>query len=376
MAAEVLAVCYPLRGAPDASSPGATMYDILAVGVNRGPGGAPLNYAEKDAEDIGRFFDGDLGPPEARVSVFAGNSASVVALELELLTIATRRPRYFTLYFSGHGNEEGVLATDGLLRYETLIQHVRMINAPHTMIVLDVCKAASYLDFLKEGRVAGLEGFTLSWLATLATATRGTRLVFSTGRSRNAGETHELQNGVFTHALLRALRRSRGDLDAGRFISDQRAFLATKLVLRKELSSKQTPVERGLTGDFPLALSQADEPIGHAHFSKAAISSKTVDVEFWLMERRHIETWVSWQLLNADGEQIAGGRDPVATDEGLSAFYGAIRCPHDAVASDLRSRLNCALHGWTRVEWVLSLEDEHRHILDVKVVPALYHWRV
>ena len=104
------------------------MYDILAVGVNRGPGGAPLSYAEKDAEDIGRFFDGDLGPPNARVSVFAGTSASVVALELELLTIATRRPRYFTLYFSGHGNEEGVLASDGLLRYETLIQHVRLID--------------------------------------------------------------------------------------------------------------------------------------------------------------------------------------------------------------------------------------------------------
>jgi hypothetical protein len=41
----------------------ATNYQVLCIGVNEGPGGATLKFAEKDAVDICKVFTGALGPP-------------------------------------------------------------------------------------------------------------------------------------------------------------------------------------------------------------------------------------------------------------------------------------------------------------------------
>lgn len=214
------------------------MYKVICVGVNQGTAGSVLAYAEKDAQDVATLFSGGLGPPIAEVKTIVGANATAQALEIELMMIsfANVKPRYLVLYFSGHGGSAGIMTSTGILPYETLVRLIRDTGVPFVTVILDVCFAASYLGFLKEAQVGGFGAapdLRLQWLLALASATPGSRLVFSTGPNSLSRESPKLQNGVFTSFFLQSLRRCRGDIKIGDYswISDQRAFAATKRAL-------------------------------------------------------------------------------------------------------------------------------------------------
>lgn len=360
------------------------MYRVIACGVNQGPSAKPLQFAEKDAADFAAFFRGALGPPvsDEQVVLLQGSAASARSIELAIIGagLLSDATTYLVFYFSGHGGRDGVLTSTGILPYESIIQALRLASIPFTTVILDVCFAASYLGFLKEARVGGLgmpPDLQLQWLHALASATPGTRLIFSTGADRTSGESTQLANGVFTNAFLTALKRCRGDLVLGEgvsWVSDQRAFAAARHLLVTRTAGKQVPVERGLTGDFPLALSQAEEPVGTAHFLRTSIEAGSLTVRFQIEERKHVETRVRWKLLNAFGEEIASSADALHPTEEAEAYGGRIECPHARVRSDDASRLHRMTYGEAPLEWVLSIEDELGRVLDEKVVPARYRW--
>ncbi|HSC86231.1 MAG TPA: hypothetical protein VLC09_03135, partial [Polyangiaceae bacterium] len=248
---------------------------------------------------------------------------------------------------------------------------------PFTTVILDVCFAASYLGFLREARLGGLgspPNLQLEWLRALATATPGTRLIFSTGADRLSGESPQHRNGYFTSAFLTALTRSRGDIqtEEGTWVSDQRAFAVTRRVLRDLTNGKQVPVERGLTGDFPLALSQADEPVGGANFIRTSVEAGTLNVRFEVDERKNVETRLRWSLTNDAGTEIAASVRSVIPDDWGGVYRGHFEFPHGRVQDDQATAIQCMTYGRARLEWVLTIEDVHGHVLDEKVVPLLY----
>jgi hypothetical protein len=257
------------------------IYRIVSCGVNEGPGAEKLSFAEKDAEDVKRFFSSALGPvDESDVSVLLGSRAKVLDVRLALIGMALDTPTFAVFYFSGHGNEQGLLCADGLFPYADLVSDLRCIKASKSIVILDVCRAASYLDFLKEARERPSGRLALGWFEALAHATPGSRLIFSAARDRNSGEGGLVRNGHFTWALLEALRTSPADISrSGHFwVSDQRAFSTARRLMIKKFGTKQEPVERGLTGDLPLALSQAEVPVGEASIVQADVAVHGVSV--------------------------------------------------------------------------------------------------
>ncbi|HEU4406776.1 MAG TPA: caspase family protein [Polyangiaceae bacterium] len=359
-----------------------SMYQVIACGVNQGPSGHSLRFAEKDARDVATFFRSSLGPPasEEQVVLLEGSAATRRRIELHILSAGLiQSAEYLVFYFSGHGNTDGVLAADGVLLYDDIIQALQSAKVRFTTVVLDVCSAASYLGFLKEASVGGFgapSSLELQWLQALAAATPGNRLIFSTGATKVSRESSKHSNGLFTSAFLTALKRCRGDIDmeGASWISDQRAFFATKALLGQMTGGRQIPVERGLTGDFPLAISQANEPVGEAVFLRTSIESGTLNVHFEIEGRKHMDTRVRWRLLNALGDEIAHGLDAVQPVEESVVFKGRIKCPHSTVTGDPVSRLLRARHGAAPIEWILVIEDEHERAFDEKVVSAKLSW--
>lgn len=327
---------------------------------------------------MAEFFSGALGPvDESDVVTLLGPTATILGVRSALMGIALDAPTYAVFYFSGHGNEVGLLCADGLLPYAQLVADLRAVNAPKSVVILDVCHAASYLDFLKEAHITRPAGqLALSWLDVLAHATPGSRLIFSAARDRNAGEGGKVTNGHFTWALLQALHGAPGDIarGTGRWVSDQRAFSIARQLVIEHFGILQQPIERGLTGDFPLAISQAETPIGGAAFVKVDVAVHGISVEVGLLVdgRKYVSTTMGCELVNGDGRQLSMHTDAVRPDSDSGFYSGTIRFALDQILQDPLCSLEWTMLRRVRVEWRLRLLDQHGRELDIKVVPVTY----
>jgi hypothetical protein len=354
-------------------------FRLICAGVNVGPDAAPLSFAEKDASDIATLFASGIGPvTNDQVDLLQGSAADRSSLRAAFLRATLANLDVLVFYFSGHGNEHGLLTSSGILEYEEVIRWIRAVDAPRSIVILDVCRAASYLDFLKEAHYGGVGDLGLAWFEAIANATPGTRLLFSTAASRNAGEGGGIENGHFTFALIEALRRGRGDLAvSGRlWISDQRAFNLARFVLEHELGvTNQCPVERGLTGDLPIALSQADQPIGGAYIGQASVVTGPGDLalNFSLWGRAGLTTRVVARAVNQRGCTFWQTDYMVTPDDTMNNWSGRIPFPRSALRGDTVSRVSIASTRRTEWSWVLSIFDTQGRLLDDKVVHAVWH---
>lgn len=239
------------------------MYKLVSCGVNVGPGASRLRYAQKDAQDVYTLFTGSTGPINPRdASCLLGPAATRASVLTTLRNLAHTPMTAFIFYFSGHGNDQGLLTSDGLLPFAKLVPALQNIDAAYTMIILDACCAASYLAYTEypEISVGGWNTATQeAWLETLARATPGSRLIFSTGPNRDAAEDLVRENGQFTAAYLSALSQAKGDIvhEGYSWVSDQRAFDSACYIMRKHFGSNQQPIARQLSGNLPLILSTA-----------------------------------------------------------------------------------------------------------------------
>lgn len=348
-------------------------FKLVSVGVNTAPGATPLEYAEQDAANVHALLTSDLGPvPVEDAILLVGRAATTEALNFRLATISLTRPDILLLYFSGHGGESGIGLSDGLFAYRILAEWVQMIGARRSMQILDVCRAASYLDFIKEARV-GVAGVPdLGWLEVLANASPGNRLIFSTGADRNAGEGGEIAGGHFTTALLLALRQGGGDLVGAeqRFVSDRRAFAQTRQIMRQGFKLAQLPVERGLRGDFPLVKSQAEAPVGDAVFLNTKVSHSGLDLSFWVEGRRQVTTYIQYTVKNTLGRVLQQDTLVFAPTDSVEPYQGGLPLEQNVLLDDPLCYFQW--HQNRRIDffWTLTLKDEHGHILDEQVVSA------
>jgi hypothetical protein len=353
-------------------------YECVVAGVDRSPGQKPLAFAEKDASDFARFLTSAQGPlhgTDPHELLLVGAAAKRSTFQARLAGMLGRAPDCLLVYFSGHGGPTGVAVGDGLMPYSDIIDLLRLVDAPRSIVILDVCHAASYLDFLKEAGVGGLEGLApASWLDVLAHATEGTRLVFSTGKDRGSGEGGTgIQNGHFTRTLLEVLQRSAGDLKsgAGRWVSDRRAFALTRRTLEQFSKGKQVPVERNLRGDFPLALSQVDHPIGDALLHTVEIAPSCVEMHFVIEGRRHLDSSLEIEVRNGAGLVIDRATLPIEPADSDVETYSGTYCLNSRITDNAFVRYEQRARGAARIEWVLRIVDKTGRVYDERVAPAI-----
>jgi hypothetical protein len=350
------------------------MYRVISCGVNAPPNSKKLNFAEKDAADVSNFFTSALGPIKGDgVATLLGDQATSSDIYSAFIAADVAAPDYLVFYFSGHGNDEGIATADGLMGYDHLAALVKLIDAPYVFVILDVCSAASAATFFKEARVGGLGGVRESWLAALAQAKRGTRLIFSTNAKETAIDSAILQNGVFTHYFLQALRRSSGDFPFGgrSWISDRRASISAANRM-KRAGYTQLPVFHGLTGDFPLAASQADEAVGSANFIKTVVSPHSLDISLETDSREKVRTILKWSLYNGQGELLDSGTKSATPGSEYSTHSGSIPFPHQIARADRHTKLRLMTEGAAPISWELELLDETGNLLDYSHVRATF----
>lgn len=346
-------------------------YQMIACGVNQGAGATRLRFAEKDATDVAGLFLSGLGPlQDPNLQLLLGREASVRRVRRALLVVEAARPDCFVFYFSGHGSADGVLCSDGLLHFAALRDHLQAIDAQRMIVVLDVCHAAAFAQYLPAGQVGGLAGILdPDWIELIATATPGTRLLFSAGADRTAGEGGGVPNGHFTYAWTEALIRSPGDLRGrrGRWVSDRRSFAVARKILRDELGVRQEPVGLGVNGDFPLVRSGADEVVGEATVCDILQHLRSVEVTFAIGNRRLLTTYIRLGIYDAQGQLLWQSEGDVVPE------HDCVRCSEVferpvLVWPPLRTH-QLASAAWSSgtpgvaVTWRVEIEDERRRRL-------------
>lgn len=345
---------------------GTLKFKLISIGVNAAPGADVLHFAEQDASRIAEVFTSDLGPvARGAEKLLLGARANRATLTTALLECLLDRPDILMVFFSGHGNREGIALSDGLFQYQSLAAMVSLIAAPRSLQVLDVCHAASYGSYVSEARVKVAGALDESWIHVLRRATPGNRLMFSTGADRLSGEGGSIQGGHFTEAFLSALRREGGTLPPGMnsFVSDASAFELARRVMRSEFRLTQMPEARGLRGDFPLVKSQVDEPVGGAVFLRSEIVPRGVALQFSVFQRRGVPTVLRYTVINAMQELVVEGEIPFTPDSDV--YSGSIPLTYEMLTRSEYCRAQWQHMGRIHYTWNIDVADqEHGHVLD------------
>lgn len=250
----------------------------------------------KDAEDVAHIL---------KSSEYAGYSDSNVRLRLNehatldemraslewLCTHATDRSTAI-FYFSGHGARHGSSpgAANYLLPYDCdltrpdatalsgdeLHGFVTKIRAPRVLLVFDCCFAGGIAKGAEEWAAAGVKnGLAINYYEQLARG-HGKVVIASSGADEYSYVFPEMQNSLFTHYLLEALRGQgpqRGDglirvFDLFDHISEN--------VPRRD--SRQHPLFKtsDLHHNFAVALSAAGQSSGKADLPVTSVHKSTL----------------------------------------------------------------------------------------------------
>lgn len=350
------------------------MYYLISVGVNQTPGSSVvLRYSEKDAADVYKAFVGGQGPvaPE-NAKLLVGPDATLESVYWALVAAQVSGPTHFLFFFSGHGNEDGLGVSNGLFHFEHLRRALRGLNAPWSMVILDTCRAASFATFVKEGQVSIGAIPDVGWYEALAQATPGTRLVFSTGAKRNAGEDASLQNGRFTYAFLQGLRHARPDIDtdAAAYVSDQRAFAYARWHMRHVQKVAQVPQELGLTGDFPMLRPEQANEVGDGWFSRVLVLPHALRVEMEVNGRQFVATRLRYTVFNSARRALHSGTYAFEPAYEGTTVTADLAFNFGWLQADPLSAAHVSLFGRASFYWALWLEDGAGEDLDTKVVHA------
>ena len=314
-------------------------YSLITAGVNASPQQTILDWAEKDAQDFHDLMTSAIGP-SPQTTHLLGRAATGQSISRAFMSSALVQPDFLVFYFSGHGDENGLAVADGALHHSNLVDFIRMVDAPHTLLVLDVCRAASFWGWIKEAS----EGFAgvpeTTWFDVLAQATPSTRMMFSTGPMRDAGERDDLQNGVFTHGLIKALTTMWPTLPAHdpTFITDVAAFSAARRFVRR-VDPTQTPVAVGLTGDFPMVKSEKVEIVGDASLERVVVFPDHIKLTVRVAKRHKLKTKCAITLHNNNGKVLDFAESVLRPTSKESAYTVTYRVDRRKILADIASRI-------------------------------------
>lgn len=171
-------------------------------GLNR------LHYAEKDAKDMASAL-GDFG---FRPCVLPGEEATTSAIKKALSKTGGGDTLVF--YFAGHGSlingayclhpvnddESGFES----MSFATLVSHFQTQKAfKRVLVILDACRKGS--SGVREG---GLSEHSVRDIKAAVRKTTRVEVLFGCEEGQVSHEIEELENGLFTHALVRVMDKS------------------------------------------------------------------------------------------------------------------------------------------------------------------------
>lgn len=354
------------------------MFHLLSIGVNDSPGAKLLNFAEKDAQDVFEAFTGGEGPVRpANARLLQGDDATLRIVQRELHRISRAHPEFFVFYFSGHGSPNSLSLADEKLRFSDLYSAIAKIRAERTIVILDSCHAAGYANYTPGGpiRLGGVP--TRSWLDLLAEATPGTRLIFAVGEDRLSSENNVIENGVFTHALLKGLRHATPDLahEGESYVSERRAFFYALRHIKDVQGEDQSPQSRGLVGDFPLFRPQSVNDIGVGWISRAVIGAEELHLTIHTNGRQFVPTRLAYQVFLNNGRLLHEGNALLTPQFDATVWYPSIPIDLSWFESDpdswfMLQRVRRFRHASLHFYWILQLLDAGGRSLDSERVDS------
>ena len=253
---------------------------MLMVGVDRylDPK-LVLNYAVSDAQSLATSLQLMATPlfREVTVRTLFDEDVTIAKLDqaFQNITAALGPHDVFVLYFAGHGltldaqyyflpydliyNDDN----DGVRRHGISQDHLQSwlarVPARRSLVLLDTCESGSFLQATAASR-------------RMVENTAAVNLTRATGRATIAAATDNqpaLEGykgyGVFTYALLQALRRADatvGNHDGYTGLFEIAAYVNARVpeIALKEFGFEQTPKSYTLGADFPLALASTEQP--------------------------------------------------------------------------------------------------------------------
>lgn len=336
---------------------------VLCLGTNRGPGASRLQYAEKDARDVAALFAGRVGFASSAEYQFAPTIRKARAMLAQLVGQA---PDVFVFFNSGHGNSEGILLADGLLRYEELASWIARIDATHTLTILDVCHAGAYLRKHASLGDVVVGGVDTDYLELLASATASSRVLCSVGARRLSHEGGVVANGHFTASLLEGASVAAGRLYG--WIDDEELAIATAKVSWHRYG--QEPLGLGMTGDLPLLRAQA--PVLGSAALVAGFEGGACVATTQVMGRLGVPTELVGTLTTRAGRILFVGARRFVPAADLVIEGGQFVNDESAFAADPTALFALQLYGRVELQWTVEVRDLRQRVLARRIVPCTW----
>lgn len=351
-------------------------FKVVACGVNIGPGAETLSYAENDAYDFARHFYSAAGPLTAQtesVQLLLGADAKQSVILAHLALLIKARLDYLVFYFSGHGSNHSILASDKELRFADLAKWLKLVNARRTLIVLDVCHAGSFRRYYKEAKENPPVYVRENWAEVLALSTPGSRLMLASSASQSAHESKDCGGGFFTRSLLEAFARCEGDINLkeSSWISEELAFAYAENRTIEWSEGAQEPVGMRLDGTMPLALPQASEPIGRARLKITSVSGE-FRLSVSVRNREGLRTKLTVCMFGPGGRVFLQETYTLTPGDSEAVYTHLLEVDSEEVEDKLATSVSWLIYERVRLHWFAQLADENGNELAREIFPIIW----
>ncbi len=356
-------------------------YRLLSLGVNSTPfAKKALRFAELDAVRLARAFTSSRGPVSADgVVVLRGRQANLAAVRAELDMLTLFPPEHLLFAWTGHGGDDGIALSDGILTYEELAWRLGAIGARVKVAVLATCHAgAARRPF--QTHIAGVGDIGLAWEHVLLAACPGLRLFTAVGPNELAYDDPTVQGSRFLYGFLRALRCAPGDIEHNgyRWISDVSLMPRVRSIIARRWPGEALPSLVGPTGPcapFPLLVSQAEEPFGLATASVVPADGVSIRASIHAYDRKFVDTCVETTAVADDGTVFLSARVPFLPNAAANRFDWTFTVDGRDLLDNPSTGIWLHAGLPVRLTWHVRVLDDHAHVLDEAIFANSYGWK-
>ena len=246
----------------------------VIIGINEYTNSKPLKYAVNDAKAIKELLINTFGFQDENIKLLLDKEATYSSIRHELYTISRLAEinDRILIYFSGHGQTIKAVGSDmqigylipvnGDIKEPTLtgipmddIFRISQSNSKHMLFLMDACYSGLMAEDSKGLNI--LENNDIEYIPSVANIS-ARQIITAGSAEQEVWEGDELQHGVFTSNILKAL----GNWEADNYYEDG-YITATELgeYLKKavfdESGGRQTPqverIKRSKRGEFIFA---------------------------------------------------------------------------------------------------------------------------
>lgn len=207
---------------------------IVSVGASRTPGMKALNSPRSDAAAMCSVYDTNS---EATSVLLVDDKATVagVAQAMTKLFAQAEAEDIVLLFFSGHGNDEGFLCSDGVISYKQMWGIISKSKSKNKMVFADACYAGTMRNSVQHsGDTPGRD--------------ENIMLFMSCRNGERSIEKKSMSNGLFTHALTQGLK-GKADANKDKTVTAKELYSYVSSSVRKMSRERQHPVMWGRFAD-------------------------------------------------------------------------------------------------------------------------------